>query len=686
LENLRTMRFAGSVYAVNPKYDQVEGVPCYPSASALPEVVDSIVVSIPADSVADVLEDAYSAGTRAAVILTSGFGESGRDDRSRIARLRDLADRGMLICGPNCYGILNLKTGAATFNGSVSKDMISGPVGLISQSGGFSNLISEPLMTERRIGFSFLISCGNQLGLTVEDYIQYLIDDSETQVIAAYVEQFRQPWRLPELAVRAAKRGKPIIVHKSGQSEAGRAAVLSHTGSLAGPSVILNALLRRYGYIVVSEIDQLIETISLFATLDRHRRTTTSREVFVVIGGGGEAAHASDAAESVGLGLAPLSPESKSAIAGMMPEFGAAQNPVDGTGAMFEDRQFFPKLMRILLRDPHQGVIAVNVSARARSGQVGVAPSFLRANTSDFINDLAEVGGTTEKVIIAYSSSEIGSSDPAIVEQLKAAGVPYVGGTWRAMRAIADLVAYEANSPDLANEVPRTGARGQLTGKAGEVVLPFSAARDLLNQWGVSVLPTEIAKSAKEAARLAGALGFPVVLKAEMPGLVHKSDVGGVVMGCKDAHEVEAAYAHIVANLHRHDLAVTDVLVQATSKHRFEVLAGVTVDPDIGPAVVFGLGGLFTELIGDTVTEVVPLDLKRARKMVSGIRASRVLSGARGRAPLDVEGIASTLVCLSELAVANRDRLVAIDINPLFVGPVGEGVLAGDVKVVMRGV
>jgi acetate---CoA ligase (ADP-forming) len=682
LQNLRTMGYAGDVYAVNPKYQEVNGVSCFSSVSELPQPVDSVVVCVRPASVADALEDAYSAGVRAAVVITSGFGESGKDE-ARVRQIRDLADRGMLICGPNCYGILNLKTGAATFNGTVSPEMFPGAVGVVSQSGGLGNQIATALMTDRRTGCSIVVSCGNQLGVTVEDYIQYMIEDKDTRVIAAYVEQFRQPWRLPGLAVSARTQNKPIIIHKAGQTEAGRAAVLSHTGSIAGPSVLLSSLMRRYGYIQAAGIDQLIETASLFATLGGQHGRATSRKIFVLGGGGGGAVHACDVAESVGLSLAALSPQTTEALAGMMPEFGAARNPVDGTGAIFEDRELFKKMLRAVVRDPHEGVIAVQSGARPHSS---TSPTFLKSTPNDFIEDLVDVASESDKVIIAYDTCSIGAHDPQIIEKLKSRRIPYIGGTRHAMQAIADLAAYGGVRLPPTSDLLRTPPRHRVSAENGSRVLPFRSARDVLSKWGIQFLPTDTANDAEHAVRVAERIGFPVVLKGEAPGLVHKSDIGAVVTGCEDAQEVRSAYQRIITNLRNHKARDSrQVLVQAMSKYEFEALVGVTVDPDVGPAVVFGLGGLFTEVLNDAVTEVAPLDMDRARGMVGSIHASKILSGARGRGPLDVEGIASTLVSLSELSLEYRDRLVAIDINPLFVGPAGEGVVAADVVMELAG-
>jgi acyl-CoA synthetase (NDP forming) len=675
LLNLKTTGFKGAVYAINPRYDEVEGFPCYPNVSAVPEAVDCVVAAIPADGVPPTLEDAYTAGARGAVVLSSGFGEGGHENAERVARLRQLATQGMSICGPNCYGVLNLHTGAAAFSGGIAEPLVAGPVGLISQSGGLANVISDPLMEDRGIGFSYLISCGNQLGVAVEDYMEYLVDDPVTRVIAAFVEGFRKPDKLPEIAARAREAGKPIIVLKSGQSEAGKAASRSHTGSLGGSAEVLASLLRRHGFVQVYGIDQLIETISLFAG-SRNQRAFR-REMVIVTGNGGEGSHVADAAEFVGIGLVKLADDTKQRIEAVLPEFGEATNPVDGTGAMFESPELFPSLVDAVLSDPHEGGIAFNLNARD--------PGAAWAPMRGFAKILAEKSAATDKVIVAYGTSALGPTDREMLDALNAAGIPYAAGTQHAMQALASLYEYRQYRERAAaagpSRVSTVVARPGLPGG----VLPFLTARAILSDFGIPIVATELAQTREEAVAAAERLGYPVALKVEAPNLTHKTDVGGVVLGSRDAQSVAEAFDSIVANVKRFGHEVIDgVLVQPMSRFGVEVFAGVTVDPIVGPAVLFGLGGIFVEVIRDTVVEVPPLSQEQARAMVLGIRARQILEGARGADPADVDAISRVLVGLGDFALAYRDRLMSIDINPILAGTAGKGAVAVDALVELR--
>jgi acetate---CoA ligase (ADP-forming) len=672
LLNLKRTGFGGRVYAINPRYQEVEGYPCYPSVSAIPHPVDCVVLGIPADGVPGVLEDAHSAGARAAVVLSSGFGEGGHADAERVAKLTDLAGEGMSICGPNCYGVFNLHTGAAAFSGHIAEPLLPGPVAIVSQSGGFSNVISDPLMLDRGIGCSFLVSCGNQLGVTIEDYLDHLLDDPNTHVIGAFVEGFREPQKLAPVAARARRLGKPIVVLKSGRSEAGREAARSHTGSLAGSGDILSALLRRHGLIEVGGIDELIETLALLAVL-RNRRPFPPRMV-VITGSGGEGSHVADAAADVGLGFSPLSEPTCRRIEKVLPDFGAAMNPVDGTGAMFEAPDLFPGLVDAVLADPQDGIIAVNLGGREPGGD--------RSPMSQFARDLAAAVPGTDKVVVAYSTSALGPTNQEMLRTLSEVGVPYLAGTQTAMRALASIQRWLQPAPDATPAAPpRTDpTQGLPTG-----ILPFLAARDLLTRFDVPIAPTELASTPDAAVAAATRLGYPVALKIEAAGLAHKADVGGVALGCRTAGEVTDAFAGIMDSAREAGVDdVQGVLVQPMAPPGVEVVAGVTVDPIAGPAVLFGLGGIFVEAIRDTTIEVPPLTPARARDMILGIRGRDLLRGARGTAPADVDALARLLVGLGDVALACRDRLVSVDVNPVMVGAEGRGAIGVDALVELR--
>jgi acetate---CoA ligase (ADP-forming) len=669
LQNLRTAKYTGKVYAVNPRFDEIEGFPCFPSVAEIPYHVDHVVAAIPASGVADVLEQSFEAGARGAVVLASGFGEGGHaeENADRVARVRALAKRGMDICGPNCYGVFNLRTGAAAFSGSIADPLTVGSVALVSQSGGFSNAISDPLMEDRMVGFSYLVSCGNQLGTSVEDYLGYFVEDENTTVAAAFVEGFREPWKLERVGERARELDKPIIVLKVGRTDTGRKAAMSHTGSIAGSPQILASMLDRYGIQLVDNVDELCEAIAMFAVMQNRR--PFRREIIVVTGSGGEGAHVADAADRAGLAFAELSEQTKAGLVAVLPEFGATNNPVDGTGAMFEAPELFPGLLSSVLKEPEDRLIAINFGSRPPGGDF--------APMRGFANTVAEQIGDHVGRVVGYTTCSLGPVDAPLARTLHNAGVPLLQGTEKSVKAMALLQKYMARREE-SYPAPATPRAAQpLSSAAG--VLPFLDAKRVLEAFDVPVVESELATSAQGAVAAAERIGYPVALKVESPLIPHKSDAGCVVLGCKSKEAVRAAFDTIVERSTNAFVPTIDgVVVQAMAEGRIEAFAGITTDPLLGPAVVFGLGGVFIEILNDVVTEIPPIDVDRARRMILGIRGSSTLTGARGTEPADVDALVKVLVGLGELALAYQDSLVAVDVNPLMVGRHGEGVVAVD--------
>ena len=428
ITNLQRFGYAGRVFPINPRYPEVHGLPCYPDLASTPESADTVVVAIPAADVPAVLTAAVERGVRGAVVLSSGFGEAGGAGQARQVVLDRLAtERGLLVCGPNCYGVFNIRLGAAAFSADM-RGPLAGPVAVVSQSGGFSHAIAEHLMLQRRVGISYIVSCGNQGGVTVEDYLEFLVDDPDTAVIGVYVEGFKQPLKLGHVAARARELRKPIVALKVGRSENARQAALAHTGSVAGTPEIVEALLRESGIIQVTSLNEMLDTLALLpATRDVRR---TGWRTAVLSGLGGECGRAADAADREGVELPPLSPASLDALRAVMPDYGNPRNPLDGTGTMYENGEIFPRLVDTLLRDDAIDVLAVNLRANVpRPG--GWAPSREFARV---IAAAARAG--TDRLVFCYGSHAAGDLDPDVVAPLAEAGVPFLESTETAMQAL----------------------------------------------------------------------------------------------------------------------------------------------------------------------------------------------------------------------------------------------------------
>ena len=351
IRNLKTFGFAGRIVTVNPKYTEVMGYPCYPDVASIPEPVDCLVSAVPNRHVPDLLESAAKAGVRAAVVFAAGFGEIGGEGKARQARLKRCSstEQGFLICGPNCYGVLNVYGKAPLFASTIPAGFLAGPVALISQSGGLSTTIANALMLNRHVGLSHIISCGNQAGATLEEYINYFVEDDNTRVIAVFAEGFKQPEKLLPVAHKAAERNKPLIILKGGRSDVSKRAAATHSGSLAGAAEVVDAVFRQGGIVSVRSINELIDSVSVFSCDSFVKKYRGGRGIGVLSGSGGECTLVSDAASNAGIEVPELTETTKAQLQEAVADFGNMNNPLDGTGAMFDDDRIFPRLLQGLV-------------------------------------------------------------------------------------------------------------------------------------------------------------------------------------------------------------------------------------------------------------------------------------------------------------------------------------------------
>jgi len=668
LTNLREAGFAGDVYAVNPRYGEIAGFKCFASVADLPASIECVVVAVAADAACDVLEEAYRHGIRGAVILTAGFGEGGHGG-ARVERLKKLAAGGMAICGPNCFGLIAIAEHVASFSGVMPNPLLAGKVALVSQSGGLANNSFIPLMQDRGLGFSHLISCGNQIGTTIEDYIDYLNDDAETEVIAVIVESVKNPPKLQQVARVAHQRGKSLIFYQVARSNQGKLLVQSHTGALVGDSNIVSAFLRRCGIVEVDSFDEFVETIELFAHAPRDR--TIGQQVIAVSSSGGGSAIAADVL-SESQSLCVLSESTKDGIARAMPDFGSVTNPIDGTGAVFDDRALMAKLFDAIMTEPGRPIIAASVIARQGSGE----------GMRHLARTYADIAKKFGRTLVAYQPTPLGGPlDPQIVGALHGAGVPLLLGTSTAMKALKYLPlreAYEAQSRTDAEAVAvRAAASLPLAGMSGN----FLAQRDALMACGVAVVDSALALTEDEAIAAFRRFGRPVVVKAEAEDLIHKSDIGCVRLGCASDAEVAAAFREVGQNAKAAGFADPSALLQPMTTGVAEFFAGVTNDPAFGPAVTVGTGGIFVEILSDVVTEMAPVSFDEAMRMINHLKGVKLLKGARGREPGDIAALAELVAGLSRFAVAQAGCFSSLDINPIIVGPVGQGACAVDIAI-----
>lgn len=666
IANLRDNGFAGAIYGVHPRYREVLGHPCVPSIGDLPADIDCIVAAVGAEATCDVLEQAHAKGIAGAVVLAAGFGEGGIGE-ARALRLKALAAKGLCICGPNCFGFINVKDRVAAFSGPIARPLRPGAVAIVSQSGGLGATAFTPLMSERYLGFAYFVSCGNQLGATIEDFVDYFVDDADVEVVAIVIEALKDPQKLAAAAAKANKQRKSLLLYQAGRSAAGQVMIRSHTGALAGNNEVLAAFLRRCGVVQARSFDEFVEAIELFAIAPRD--TDIADDVIVLSGSGGGAAVASDALEEAEVPLAQFEPATKERLRAIAPDFASITNPIDATGAMYDDPELLPKIFATLTAESRRPAIAASVTVRG-----GGNPGMRRV-----AGDIAAAARGSGRTFVAYQYSPLGGPlDAEMIATLHGAQVPILLGTPNAMRTLRYLPMRRAY-----------WARAGIAPTAGSVrlraVTEFSVGIDYLTlqkalvAHGVPVAESVLVGSEHEAVAAQERLHAPVAVKAAAPGLMHKSDIGCVRLNCTTAARVAQAYREVIDNAGRAGLKAAQVIVQPMHAGIAEAYAGVIDDALFGPAVCFGLGGIFVEIFKDVRTEMAPLSHDDALAMIRGIKGAPILFGARGRPKGDIEALADFLVRLGEFALANAGRFAALDLNPVIVKPAGEGVVAVDI-------
>ena len=591
IRNLRNFGFTGRIVTVNPKYTEIMGYPCYPDVGSIPEPVDCIVSAVPNRHVPDLLESAANAGVRAAVVFAAGFGEIGGEGKVRQARLEALSkERGFLICGPNCYGVLNVHGKAPLFASTIPPGFITGSVALISQSGGLSTTMANALMLNRHVGLSHIISCGNQSGATIEEYMNYFVEDPNTRVIAVFVEGFKQPERLLAVAGKAAAANKPLIILKGGRSDVSKRAAATHSGSLAGAAEVVDAAFRQGGIVSVRSINELIDSVSVFSCDGFIKKYRGGRRIGVLSGSGGECTLVSDAASNVGVDVPELTEATKANLQESVADFGNMNNPLDGTGAMYDDDKIFPRLLQGLVDDANIDIVTINLEAN------DPRPKELKSGNR-FTMAIEKAAAASKKPIATFSSVVGGPVDPEILQPLRNAGIPIMEGAECAtatIRNLADYYDFQKARLTGGGEVPWPKAHAKLPSG----VLGAEAAFALFKEFNISVAPTVLTRNADEAAAAADKMGYPVVLKVESAQITHKSDVGGVALRLTNAGDVRSAFSNIHSAVKSRvpNAKINGVIVQRMADEGVEMILGIKRDPLFGPVVLCGLGGILVEV------------------------------------------------------------------------------------------
>jgi len=675
LENLRHLEYTGDVYAVHPKHDQVLGFPCFPDLKSLPGPVDSVAVLLGADKVLSVLEEAVEANIPAAWVLASGFGETGLEGKARQAELVHFAGRtDLLVCGPNCIGMANLVDRVATYSPALGPATKPGNVSAVMQSGA----ICLGLANAARFGFRYLISSGNEAVLDSADYIGHLVKDPHTHVIVAFLEGISHPQKFIAAAEAAAEAGKPILVVKVGRSEMARRTVQAHTGSLAGSDEVCDAAFRQLGVMRLDTLDELVETAQLFITCP----LPTGEGVGLLSLSGGHIGLVADLAQDLGMVFPPFSKKAQQALTEVLPLYSPIANPLDawGSGNLEET---YPACVEVVAQEENIHLLAVS-----RGTPFEVAPMEIQQSLA-VAQAAVRATQETGKPVLMFSNYSAGFQ-PEVQKTLEKGGVPYLQGTHETLRAIQAFVDYARFHRQRGEPVsrgcpsPADLADWRMKLRETKGALSEVEGRHLLAAYGIPGPKELVAATAKDAIEAAQHIGYPVVLKILSPDIQHKTEIGGVQVGLADASSVTGAFREVMAATRRHhpQARLEGVLVQEMiPADAVEVILGVLKDPDFGPVVAFGSGGILVELLEDSSLRLPPLGREQALEMIHETRCVRLLQGFRGKPPADIDALTDALVRLSQLAADLGDLIAALDINPLMVLPRGEGVRAVDALV-----
>lgn len=674
LKHLRANGFPGRIVPVNPSYQEIDGLACFPTLAAAGGGIDLAVVAIPAPAVPRAAEEAAQAGVKHLIVISSGFAEEGGAAASVQAELRAIGRRtGMRIAGPNCEGYWNaLGKVSTTFSPTVeAKDPAKEPtlvsdrrIGVVAQSGGVGFSLYNRGHAAG-LGFSYVISSGNEADLTAADFLDYMVQDARTHAVMLFIEAIRDGARFTEAAAEARRRGKPIVAIKVGRSDAGKRAAASHTAALSGAHTAYSAVFARHGILEADDPDEAVAIAGMVLTA----KPAAGRRVGIVTVSGGGGAWMADALTAHGLSVPTLSEAAQARIRPLIPSYASAQNPVDVTAQGGNTGPVVARTLEMLGASNEVDSIVL-VSSLASETRVMLDPERLRPILGAIAKPVTVWSYTNPS---AYGRNQAALCGLFLHTDLNACAT-----------AIERLAAYGEALREPARAAPRIAPAVLPPGLPR--VLSEHRAKALLAPYGIPAGAERLAGDAEEAVRHAAALGFPVALKIQSPDIPHKTEAGGVRLNLADADAVRGAFAAIVQAARRHapGAEIEGVLVQRMAPRGVELAFGMVNDPTFGPIMMAGFGGTTIELFGDVTHWPAPLDTETAARLIGGLKSAALLRGFRGAKPIDIRPAAELLARLSEVAVAYRDAIAEMELNPLILHADGSGVTVADGLIMLK--
>lgn len=668
LDLLRHFGYAGRVYPVNPKYEDVFGYRCYRDVESLPEAPDLVVLAIAAEEVTAMLERCHARGIPAAIVYAAGFAEAGAAGAALQEKLEQFAQRsGMVVAGPNCMGFANLNSHAYTAFASVFRNVPPqtepGRASVITQSGNVCSAVFA-LMRKLGVPVSHFINTGNEACVEFSEYLAFMAQDPQTDCVIGYVEQLRDGRRFVDAALDFARVGKPLVIYKAGETDKGSEAVRSHTSALAGDLAVYQAAFDQLNVIRGTDFAQMAD----LAYLSGFRHRTGGRRLAIVTMSGALGAILADKMIGAGLEVPTLSAPLQQALREGIPDYGMVSNPVDVTGNVVNSPQFVRSIFEAL----------------ARSGEVDAvvvyAPGYLLDRMADALKAVCATHG---RLFVAIDTGAAQSRG-----ELAAAGIPVFDDIGRATQALAPFCRWLERGPAVQRWAALREAEGSRTHPAASLPARLNEhdTKKLLAEYGVAAVRELPAADADAAAQAAARIGYPVALKILSADIAHKTEAGGVRLGLADEAALRAACAGMLESVRRHapQARIDGFLVQPMAAGGIaELIAGVTHDPVFGPTLTVGLGGVLTEIYRDASHRLLPVDAAMAGDMLRELKAWPLLDGFRGRPRADVAAACASIAALCRAAAALAPQVRETEINPLQVRAQGEGAVALDALVLV---
>lgn len=674
LELLGNNKFDGPVHLVGRGAGDVDGRKVLGSIDDLPIGVDLAVFTLPAGAVREAVEGCVRRKVKAAIVFASGFAEAGGEGAADQEQIGAIARAGGLaLVGPNCLGLMNFVDGfAAVFFSPKAIPRLPegsrGAVAIVAQSGGLGNHL-EASLTARGVPVSCWISTGNEAGLGLADFVQYLLDDPVTQVITLYVEDIRRPQEFIDIAAEAMRRGKPMVMLHPGRGAKAKEAAQSHTGALSGDHAVMRTLVEHAGVVMVDTLDELVDVSEILARFPK----PSKGDLGVLTFSGAFCGIAHDFCEDIGVRLPPLSQATKDYLTPLLPSFLPPKNPLDlGTQTIWQP-ELLPTCVEALLRDPAIGGLAISIPASSPTHSVL------------YVQGIVAATATASKPVALAILGDGSPLAPEFIDVARSNKVVLSRSSDRTLRAMGKVVAYGNRNSALAERKAAAVAAVSIP-DLGKGPQPEWLGKNVLAALGLRVPPGGLAGSVEQAVAIADRIGYPVAMKAQAAKLTHKTEAGGVILRLADAEAVRKAWTALHANVERAQpgLKLDGVLVESMSPSGLELVVGARRDPRWGLVVMLGLGGVWVEALGDV--RLMPPDSSEEEiaAELGKLKTAKLLHGFRGTPPVDVKAVAAAAAAIGRLMRARSD-IMEIDVNPLVVHAAGHGATALDALIVTRG-